>query len=164
MRNQVSVGLAVLLLYTMAAAQQKRGPSTPEERKRAVAIARKLEETPLDAGLRPEVQWAIHWIADVPDVQVNLCPQSLGDFRGYKYAPVIATQVALSSAAFLIEHPDHAGEDVAQYIAGVEGALKAYKSILRSHPEKSPALDELLRKQDHGELASYVREAGKGCK
>jgi hypothetical protein len=74
-------------------------------------------------------------------------------------------QLTFSSGAFVIEHPDQAKDVSAQYLASVEGALKAYESILKTKPDaKSNAMDLLLDKQKNGTLADYVREtSSKGC-
>ena len=69
---------------------------------------------------------------------------------------------AFSIGAFVIEHLGKPADDVAPLVAGVEGVLNAYKSILKSDPEaKSKALDNLLAKQREGKLAGFVREASK---
>ena len=158
----------VVLALTAVAQDAKRGPSIPEERKRFVAITHKMEAAPLDESLRPEIRWALEWLADVPDVSVTICLAPLGDFtkHKYKYEPQIFGQFTFSMGAFLIEHPDKADDKGAQYVAGVEGALKAYSAILNVKPDAhSKALDELLQKQSQGQLADYVREASsKGCK
>jgi len=162
--RSVSLYLAIFLLFlccVAAAQEQPRGPSTPEERAREVAIAHKLEAAPLDEGLYPEREWAIRWVIEVPDVHVNLCPSVLGDFRKskYKYSSEIIGQLALSSAAFAIEHPNKMNSLVAQYVAGVEGVLKAYKAILKIKPEaRSEALDDLLQEQSYGQLEDFVRD------
>jgi carboxypeptidase Q len=169
MRKAVWICLAVLALSSLLVAQDepKRGPSTPEERQRFVAIAHRLEETPLDADLRPELQWALRWLVEVPDITVDVCTAPLGDFmkKKYKYSSEIVVQVTFSSGAFIIEHPDLANDTKAQYVAGVEGALRAYQSILKAKPDvKSKELDDLLQKKSQGTLPSYVREsAEKGC-
>jgi len=158
-------GLVVSLVIGAQSAPQ-RGPSTPAERERAVAIAHKLEQAPLDKSLRPDREWAILWLIQVPDVHVKLCTNVLGDFTKskYKYSPEITTQLTLSSAAFVIEHPDKAGDAVAQYLAGVEGALNAYRAIIKEKPQaKSDALDELLQKQAQGTLVEFVQEQSKRC-
>ena len=71
----------------------------------------------------------------------------------------------LSSGAFLIENPDAAKDDKAQYVAAAEGVLKGYQSILREEPEaKSKALSDLLQKQSQGRLADFVRDSARKCK
>ena len=170
MRKALWSCLAVLTLSALAAPQNqpKRGPSTPEERTRFVALAQKLQQAPLDPELRPEVRWALRWLIEVPDLTVDLCTAPLGEFmkRKYKYSPEIVTQLTFSSGQFIIEHPDQVKDTGAQYVAGVEGALKAYQAILKAKPDaKSKELDELLQKQSEGKLGEYVRgAASKGCK
>jgi len=162
MRRVISIGLAAFLLYCVAAAQdQEQGPSTAEERAREVVIAHKLEAAPLDQSLYPEREWAVRWVIEVPDVHVNLCPSVLGDFRKskYKYSSEIIAQLALSSAAFFIERPEKRNDPVAQYVAGVEGVLKAYKAILKSDPKaRSEALDDLLQQKSYGQLEDFIRD------
>jgi hypothetical protein len=161
--------LAVLFSGACANAQeQSRGPSTPQERAREVAITRKLEAAPLDQSLNPDAQWAITWLIQVPDIDIKLCTSAMGDFLNskYKYAPRITAQFTLASAAFIIEHPNKKDDRVAQYVAGVESALKAYQAILKSEPDaKSKALDQLLQKQSDQKLEDFVRsQAAKDCK
>jgi len=126
-----------------------------------------MEQSPLDPGLRPEREWALFWLIQVPDVTVNLCTAPLGDFmkKKYKYSPEIVMQVTFSSGQFIIEHPDQAKDTNAQIVAGVEGALRAYQSILKAKPDaKSKDLDDLIQKQSQGTLNEYVRDAaGKSC-
>lgn len=160
---------ALLAVCTLAAAQNepKRAPSTAEERQRFLALTHKLEQTPLDKSLYPDKKWALQWIEDIPDINVTVCPLVLGDhFLGsnYLYAPQIAAQVLLGNVAFLIEHPDKKNDQAAQYTAGVESALKAYKGVLRADPmHVSPALEELLEMQTQGKLTGFVRDNSKEC-
>lgn len=92
----------------------------------------------------------------------------MGDFlkKKYKYSGEIVVQLTVSSGAFFIEHFDKADDKAAQYVAGVEGALKAYSAILIAKPDAhSKPLDELLLKQSQGQLADYVRDtSNQGCK
>ena len=67
-------------------------------------------------------------------------------------------------AAFAIEHPQNADDPNATQLAGVEGALTAYRSILRDKPKaKSSILDDLLQTQAEGGLPAHVREALVAC-
>jgi hypothetical protein len=58
-------------------------------------------------------------------------PTILGDYHKYKYSSEITTQRMFSGAAFTIENPDQAKDQLAQYVAAAEGALKAYSAILQ---------------------------------
>lgn len=168
MRKSLFVGLAILVLGSVALPQEqpKRGPSTPEERQRFVALTHKLEQNPLDKSLYAEKKWALEWIEGIPDINVTICPTILGeDFleSRYRYAPDLLYQVVFGNVVFLIEHPDKRSDTVAQYTAGVESALKAYKGILKADPIVSRALEDLLQKQNQGKLADFVRESSKDC-
>lgn len=168
LRSSSLIFVAVLLgSFSYAQSGSSRGPSTPEERARAVQIAHKLESNPLDESLRSDREWAILWLIQVPDIHVSLCTNVLGDFMKsrYKYSSELLTQLTLSSAAFLIEHPESANDSVAQYTGGTEGVLKAYHSILQQKPKAtSRALDNLVQAQSDGKLADRIRESSKGCK
>ena len=146
--------------------QPKRSPSTPEERQRFLALTHKLEDSPLDKSLYADKKWALKWIDDIPDINVTICPTILGeDFAtsNYKYAAAIQGQVVFGNVAYLIEHPDKANDHVAQFAAGVDSALKAYKSILKADPVVSRPLEKLLQTQSQGKLADFVRESSRPC-
>lgn len=170
MRHAARILLSLIFLTVVAATQdqqqEKRPPSTPEERKRFLTLVHKLEKTPLDQSLNSEVAWALKWLEDIPDVNVSICFDPLGPFiiEKYRYDSRIRGQYVLGMGAYLLDHPQKAADNRAQYLAGVESALKAYKSILKTKPEaKSQGLDGLVSKQDEGQLADFVRDASKGC-
>jgi hypothetical protein len=73
-RMKCAVVLALVAAWGAAGAraQEKRGPSTPEERARFVEITHKLEASPLDKSLIPDREWALRWLIDVPDVSVKV--------------------------------------------------------------------------------------------
>jgi len=143
------------------------GASTPEERQRVVAIAHKLEVTPLDQTLYPERDWAKQWVVENPDVRIRICTQLLAGLRfpKYKYRLEMGTQMMLSSAAFLIEHPDKVGDHLAENVGGMQGLLKAYSAIVKANPDAHAAsLDDLLQKQSQGKLVDQVQETIKVCR
>lgn len=169
-RKTILIALAFLSLGLFSSAQDqqesKRGPSTPEERKRYLAIVHKLEKAPLDSSLIPETKWALDWLNDVPDPTVNICFAPLGHFvaEEYRYDTKIRGIFVMGMGAYLIEHPQKAADNSSVYLAGLESALKAYRSILKTNPQaKSHTLDELVGKQDEGQLQEYVRDASKDC-
>jgi len=168
-------GIISFILFSLSgisllAAQNepKRAPSTAEERQRFLALTHKLEQNPLDKTLYQDKKWAKQWLEDIPDINVNICaPVLFGlDFirEQNKYTPQLSYQATFGAAAYIIEHPDKKGDTTAQYLAGVESALKAYSAIVKSEPDaKSKALDQLLEKQKQGKLADFVRDASKEC-
>jgi hypothetical protein len=140
--------------------------STPEDRQRLVTVAHKLEAAPLDPVLAQDRDWAMSWVVAAPDIHVRICPSLLADLRRpkYKYRSEIAAQLLISSAAFLIEHPDQADGIAPQSVGGMEGVLKAYSAILKTDPQATAkSLDNFLQKQSEGKLAAAVREEAKDC-
>jgi hypothetical protein len=164
----LSLSLAIPSLCTGAQKQEQRGPSTPEERARFVSIAHQFEANPLDPALAKDREWAIVWLIQVPDIHTKLCTNVLGtayDKEKYRHAPEVTAQLVLSSGAFIIENPDKSKDDQAQYLAAVEGVLKAYQAILSKEPDAtSKALNDLIQKQKDGKLADLVRSSAKKCK
>lgn len=150
--------------------EQKRGPSTPEERAKAVQIARTLDADPLQPGNKDMRTWFTLWLIEVPDITVQVCGEELGPLfhesnRDKNFVSEIFGQSMFSSASFIIEHPDQAKDAVAVYTAGVEGSLRAYHSILKTHPEaRWPFLDDLVAKQQNSELTKFVEKATAKCR
>jgi hypothetical membrane protein len=159
----------VFLMCTLQAhSANARGPSTPGERTKVVALTRELEQNPLAENAAATRQWLRKWIIEVPDIRVYTCDDLLGHGLGdkYPYSSEINLQVVFSAAAFAIEHQDQARDEIAQYSAGVEGALRAYEVLLALKPDaRSTFLDEFLAERKHGELADHVTKlANEKCK
>jgi hypothetical protein len=150
--------------------QQKRGPSTPEERAKAVQIAHALESDPLQPGNKDMRTWFALWLIEVPDITIQVCGEELGPVfhesnRDKNFVSEIFGQSMFSAASFVIEHPEQAKDKVAIYTAGVEGSLGAYQSILKAHPDaRWPFLDDLILKQQNGELSKFVDKATAKCR
>jgi hypothetical protein len=164
----------LIVLLTVGAAfgqaATKRGPSTPEERKRAVEVMRKLEADPLNPQLQKDRQWLVNWVIEIPDITVPVCQDVLltalkQDQWTYKYAPDLVGQQLAASAVFMIEHPEQGENDYAIYKAGLDSALHAYEAILKGHAKAGRwlPLDELLTKRKKGELDDYLRQAALKC-
>jgi hypothetical membrane protein len=145
-----------------------RGLSTPEERAKAIKIARLLERDPLAEDAPANRQWLLNWIIEIPDIRFKSCVGLLGPSLGnqYRYSTELNQQIIFSAAAFRLEHPDHLRNDTGAYIAGVEGALRVYEMLVKSVPDAKLAfLDDLVAKRDHGELADHVAKlANEKCK
>jgi len=156
----------VLLLAIPTFAQQNRGPSTPEERAKAVQFAHDLESDPFGSQAKSEREWLLRWLIEIPDITVDVCPRLLGreipDKK--KHGPEILAQLTFSQAAFVIENPDKAKDKTAVYAAGVAGALKVYEIALKKYPkDQVKGLDEVLARRDKGELQKHVEEAMQYC-
>ncbi|HEX7316030.1 MAG TPA: hypothetical protein VF297_19135 [Pyrinomonadaceae bacterium] len=170
MRKSLTLTVALFALALCAAtagAQERRGPSTPEERRRAVQIATLLENEPLHKEAKKMSQTLLFFLIEVPDISVPVCTDVLGDYGKIKgdYAPTITAQLTFSTAKFIIEHPEQAGDRDRVFLAGVEGVLRAYQNIRKVKPKvEMKPLDELLLKQQAGQLADFVKQAAVGCK
>jgi hypothetical protein len=107
------------------------------------------------------------FLAGVPDINVTLCSNVLGESKRLKgdYESELFGQLAFSQAKFVIQNPDEAQDKAAFYLASVEGVLRTWQAIKAAKPKAKYALmDELLQKQEAGTLADYVKEGMKGCK
>jgi hypothetical protein len=157
----------VVAVLSMLAGAQQRGPSTPEERARAIQTAKSLQSDPLAPNVQQEREWLLKWLIEVPDISVKMCPTFLGDLGDSKSGnpgAIIATMLA-SEAAFVIEHSEKAKDVDAVYFAGVDGALHGYEAIrLKDASYRLPHLDDLIQKRDQGKLSNYVRATAKKCR
>src|ERR1043165_5616743 len=114
-----------------------RGLFTPEERAKAINIARSLERDPLAKDSAANRQWLLNWIIEVPDIRFKSCAGLLGPGVGnqYRYSAEVNQQIIFSAAAFKLEHPDHLRNDTGAYIAGVDGALRVNETLMKSVPD-----------------------------
>jgi hypothetical protein len=161
------VALCLALIAFPLRAQNQRGPSTPEERAKAVKIAHELETDPLSADSKDKSAWLLKWLIEVPDIHVTICTSIMGPkFMSEKqYGPELTSQLLFSQAAFIIENPSKADDQLAVYTAGAEGVLKAYQSIKKLKPNtKRSSLDGLLEQQAAGKLQDAIQQGMKGCK
>ena len=167
-RQVLRIGALILVgaLARQVCGAQNRGPSTPEERAKAVEITRMLETDPLNKEAKEARRWMTLWLIQVPDISVSVCTHFLEPLAGAKdnYAPEIFNQMMFSGAAFAIENPDKAKDPLAMYTAGLEGSLKTYQAILKSKPKaKWPFLDELVEKRDREQLVQFVQATIPKC-
>ena len=165
MRKTFIATLAITIVLVFAnsgMAQNQRGPSTQEERETAVKVARVLETEPFHKDAKKMREWLLLFLIGVPDIHVELCTAYMPHekYTDKNYGSEIFNQTMFSSAAFVIEHPDQANDRVAAHLAGLEGALKVYETILATKPKaKSAFYDGLLEKRSKGELRAFVEEA-----
>ena len=164
-RRLLVIALIVICAFSTASAQ-KRGPSTPEERKRAVEITTLLENDPLNKKAEALRRELMIWLIQIPDITVTLCSSMLGDYSKIKgdHAGTITTQMSFAETKFVIEHPEQANDKYQIYLAGVEGVLRTYQNLKKAKPKvRFEPLEDLLVKQQAGELPDFVRKAMIGC-
>ncbi len=158
--------LAIGFLLAASAAAADRGPSTPEERAKALELVDLLEKNPSAPEAKPARAWLTLWLVEVPDLTVSLCPDLLGTPEELAAVPPeLAIHQAYAQAAFLIENPKAKARSPATYAAGIEGTLRAYDSMRAAATvDEIPALEELRRKQAGGELEKLVKKRSRTCK
>lgn len=162
-----SLILILVAVLSILAGAQQRGPSTAEERARAVQTAKSLQSDPLAPNVQQDREWLLKWLIEVPDISVKMCTTFLGDLGDSKSSypgSIIATLLA-SEAAFVIENPQKAKDLDAVYFAGIEGALHTYEAIRSKDTSyRLSHLDDLIQKRDQGKLSDYVHATAKKCK
>ncbi len=74
--------------------------------------------------------------------------------------------MVFAQTAFVLQNPDKQNAILAQYQAGVEGALRAYEALLKANPkDRQPYLDDLIQRREAGTLSQFVKErAAVACK
>lgn len=168
--RKISAGLVVcglLLASTVSFAQDHRGPSTTEERQQALDYIHNWQADPLGPQARDQFAWVLKWVADVPDLTVHVCTILDKLPKGDKKdSGTIFGGEFMAQAAFVLENPGKRDDRMAEYQAGVEGALHVYEELLKANPkDRQPYLDDLIQRRDAGTLAQFVKErAAAECK
>lgn len=163
MLRPLALALLVLAAPRLALA---RGPSTPEERKRALQTTRRLEKEPLARKSADDRKWLFQWIVEIPDIQVNGCKGPLDELAddAEGYGRILYVQAVFGMAAYLIEHPDKKGDWVAVQTAGLESVLRAYDSMKKVDSEaRWKELDRLQAAQKKGRLRAIVSKEMAEC-
>lgn len=158
---------AWVALVVMAASPVKaqRGPATPEERARVVAIAQVSDKDPRAVMASADGQWFVVWRDEVPDYEFRTDKGAYWSIRAVKGDLRKAREFhhMVSVAAYQVQHQiqdpgRRAEDDAAVTLAGVEGLLRAYESLLPKRPEnRSPKMDAALESRNKGELAAFVK-------
>ena len=149
------------LLLGPAAALAKPKKSTPEDRAKAVRLAREVEADPMAKDAVDKRRWLIDWYTKAPDITITVC-DLLGPLPkdDHPFFPQVLVQSMFAGGSFIIEHPDQAGDQVAVQTAGIEGALKVYEIFVKAMPEgRLPFLDDLVAKRNDGTLQAHMKEA-----
>jgi hypothetical protein len=162
----MAVIVSLALSLGVGAQEQKRAPSTPEERARAVRIAQALEARPTDPSLRDDYGWLLRWAIEVPDLTVSICSANMPWKDKYKHSGGLAAVGMAATVAFVIQHPDQAEDPATSGIAAMESMLRAYQKIVEGDPKAhSREMDDVVEIQRQGKLEEYVRDRWmKTCK
>ncbi len=167
-RLPMAVWIVVFALVSASPLVLEAGqdPSSPEARATARELTAQLEQQPLGESAKKARKWLMIWVTKAPDISINVCQSIVGPLLEEKggYAGELMTQTLFSAAVFVLDHPDRGSDEAAKQLAGVEGMLRAYESLLGQKPKARIAyLDELLAKRDAGTLATWVQEQTEKC-
>src|SRR6185369_2020535 len=164
-------GLGVLIcvgMLTGSMIAEDRGPSTPEERKRALTVVEKLEADPMSPSLASDRDWISKWVFEIPDVNVPICTtliKPLLDERNSDPRKALQLEQLIAMAAYQIQNPKEAKDPIKLQMAGARGMNKAYANITRRMPMyKSQFMEELRVKEESGTLESFVRQGTAECR
>src|SRR5262245_5475136 len=107
MTRRVAAALLLVSLILVSPAVAKRQASTPEDRAKAVRLARELEADPVSDDAVYKRRWLIKWYEQVPDITITVC-NLLGPFPkdDHPFFPQVLTQSMFSGGAFMIEHAE----------------------------------------------------------
>ena len=161
MGRKLFVLFAVMVLAASVPAECKtRGPSTTQERARALNYIQSLEQNPLAKDSLEKRMWLTEWIVQVPDFTVKTCCKALDslDKVNDTYSNQLRMQAIYSQAAFILQHPNTKSESEME-AAGLSGTLRAYQAIQRFDPSaRYPVLDNLISLEKQGKLLQYVEQ------
>jgi len=148
-----------------ASADQKRGPSTPEERQQALDYIQHFQADPLSPNVASEREWVIMWSIEVPDIHVNVCMLADLPKGDKKHGTTLFAGMMMAQIAYAIQHKGDPPDNNAEYLAGMQGMLNAYEKVIATNPkDHQPALDDLLQRRQAGTLADYVKDrAASSC-
>lgn len=156
-----------LVLFTFNATNaQKRGPSTLEERQKAVQLVDLLERDPLSKDAKKYRGVLLNWIDDVPDITVRYCVEALGDVTKMKgdEGGILVAQQIFSATKFIIQNPDKANDDEAVNLAGLEGVLRTYEALKKARAKvRFSSIDKLLELRESGQLSHHIKTAMQSC-
>ena len=158
--------LLSLLVATALSAAARRGPSTPEERTRAIELVRLLESEPWSDEAPAARDWLKKFIIEIPDLTVKHCLSLLGSKAEREGIPEsLLFQSTFSNLAFLLENPGQSAGSTATFLAGIEGALRSYRASTE-HASLEPVLrfEYLEGLRQGGDLEPYIRGKARHCR
>ncbi|MGO8756594.1 MAG: hypothetical protein ACLQG3_00575 [Terracidiphilus sp.] len=158
--SAVLAGCTLLIVPVASFAQDRRGPSTSDERRQALDFIHQWQADPLGPQAKDRFGWVLKWFADVPDLTVHVCTILDKLPKGDKKdSNTIFGGEFMGQAEFVLENLDKKDDRMAEYQAGVEGALHVYELLLQKNSkDRQPYLDDLIQRRDAGTLAQLVRE------
>jgi hypothetical protein len=157
---------ALLVFASLAVPAFARGPATPAEREKTVALVEVLETKPASPEAAEARTWLMAFLSEVPDLTAKYCASLVGspaERQGLRKE--LVEQHLFSGAAHLIRNPGtHAGA-TDTLAAGLAGTVRAYQAWKAVDPAVAhPRLEQLATLHAEGQLETYTRAAGRMCR
>ncbi len=160
-----AVSIAVTCTALCASAAQ-RTPTSPKDRKRIAELADRLETAPLAKRAKKDRAKILTMIDNAPDLQVQACRALLGELLLVKRleAQQLYVQLRISTARYLIEHPDASADRERALTGGIEGVLRTYENMHHTNPALTITfVDDLVERTARDGVDAYVRESLGDC-
>ncbi|MBK9162720.1 MAG: hypothetical protein IPM21_02160 [Acidobacteria bacterium] len=133
-----------------------------QERSTFISNAKLLERKPLDPNAAAARESGFRWVVDTDQVTVALCGEvmELNPSKKNKFKSELLMQMTFGMAVFKLENPDKKSDEIAAQVAGVESMLRTYSTMVAENEKaRNAKLDELIIKQNNGELKAIVETA-----
>jgi hypothetical protein len=163
-QSSLLIGFLLVGLNTIYA-QKKHSPD-PDENTRIIEMATKLENEPLSKDAQDNRTELFLFMSSAPGLRIKLCPFVLGDMEKItgEYSSELIGQLAFSQIKYVLENSAKSNDDYSLLLAGVEGVIKTYKNIKKVKPKvKIDGLEEIIRKEEKGQLREFVKTNMKKC-
>jgi hypothetical protein len=137
----------------------------PAAQKRIIDLSLKCE-TMIQIDERESIRKEVmDWWIKNPDISLNWCGNILAEGKNPAINQFVATQGMFGAGVFILQNPKKAGDDAAVYLAGVERALRLYKTALgKDKKYEDDFLNKLLKMKESGSLKKWVENKVKICK
>ena len=165
MANKTTLVLALLPVIVfgglVAASDDER--FGPAGEKRILELTRSLESSPI-TGDKSVTQEVLTWWIENPNLTLDWCAGMLIDAKNKNVRPTIVTQGLFGAGAYLIEHPDAVDDKIALHLAGVQSALRLYKTaVIENKKMRDKYYDELVERWKSDTLRSWVEHKVEEC-
>jgi carboxypeptidase Q len=158
--------LAAIAIITGFNGPALAGPATAEEQARVVQLALTADADPVGTMTSADGRWFEKWAEETPDFMFGpdagafwfMSGAAKGDLRR-----VLRFHHTVSIAAFQVKNQimdpmKNPAHFEAKTLAGVEGVLRAYETLLVKNPEnRSAQIDEAIAVRNKGGLADFVK-------
>ncbi|MFZ6817309.1 hypothetical protein [Undibacterium sp. Ji22W] len=166
--QQFCIGAVVACsLLGAGLAQAERGPATAEEGERIVKLAAVADKDPLATMNSAEGRWFQKWADDVPDYMFGPDKGVFWFHNGVAKGDlmrVLRFHHTVSTAAFQLQKKikdpmKNEADNDAKTLAGVEGVLRAYESlVVKNADNRVAAIDEMIVARNKGGLEELVKK------